>query len=50
MGLPVTDRGGPPGGGGMGRPEALVGAWTGAEGGVLGPVAVGSGVEGATGA
>jgi hypothetical protein len=34
--LPVTDRGGPPGGGGIGRPEALVGAWAGAEGGVTG--------------
>ncbi len=36
MGLPVTDRGGPPGGGGMGRPDALVGAWAGAEGGAAG--------------
>jgi hypothetical protein len=33
MGLPVTERGGPPGGGGMGRPEVLVGGRGGAEGG-----------------
>jgi hypothetical protein len=33
MGFPVTERGGPPGGGGIGRPVALLGAWAGAEGG-----------------
>jgi hypothetical protein len=41
MGFPVTERGGPPGGGGMGRPDALVGACVGAEGGFGGPPVVG---------
>jgi hypothetical protein len=56
MGLPVTERGGPPGGGGMGRPEALVGGCTGAEGGATGGAAGlaaawgGAGGRGAAGA
>ena len=52
MGLPVTERGGPPGGGGIGRPDALVGAWVGAEGGDAGgPPAWGTaGGRGAAGA
>ena len=56
MGLPVTERGGPPGGGGIGRPEALVGACTGAEGGATGGAAAlaatwgGAGGRGAAGA
>jgi hypothetical protein len=36
MGFPVTERGGPPGGGGIGRPVALLGACAGAEGGGVG--------------
>jgi hypothetical protein len=36
MGLPVTERGGPPGGGGIARPDALVGGRTGAEPGWVG--------------
>ena len=46
MGLPVTERGGPPGGGGIGRPEALVGAWAGADGG--GVAGLGAGWPGAS--
>jgi hypothetical protein len=52
MGLPVTERGGPPGGGGMGRPEVLVGGLGGAEGGAarggpLGGALAGAGRGGA---
>ena len=50
MGLPDTERGGPPGGGGMGRPEALVGAWVGADGGEGGAPAAGADGLGAAGA
>ena len=59
MGLPVTERGGPPGGGGIARPDALVGGRTGAEPGWVGAVragadaaagATGAGMAGATGA
>ena len=56
MGLPVTERGGPPGGGGIARPEALVGGCTGAEGGATGGAATlaatwgGAGGRGAAGA
>ncbi len=46
MGLPVTDRGGPPDGGGMGRPDELVGARGGAEGGAGRAGAVGAGPAG----
>jgi hypothetical protein len=46
MGLPEIDRGGPPGGGGMGRPEALVGAWAGADGGVGAPPVACTGAAG----
>jgi hypothetical protein len=53
MGLPVTERGGPPGGGGIGRPVALLGAWAGAEGGGVGAtgplVADGADPDGAAG-
>ncbi len=50
MGLPDTERGGPPGGGGMGRPEALVGACVGADGGEGGAPAAGADGLGAAGA
>jgi pilus assembly protein FimV len=52
MGLPVTERGGPPGGGGIDRPEALVGGCEGADGGAAGATdaAGASGAAGATGA
>ena len=46
MGLPVTERGGPPGGGGIGLPEELVGGWAGAEGGVAGGGGRGAGRRG----
>jgi len=46
MGLPVTERGGPPGGGGTGRPDALVGGCTGADGGVAGAARLGAGGRG----
>lgn len=51
MGLPVTERGGPPGGGGMGRPEELVGAEVGLGGlPMVGLVAAGRlGAEGGVG-
>ncbi len=47
MGLPVTERGGPPGGGGIGRPDALVGGRTGADEGGDVPGAAGVGAAGA---
>jgi hypothetical protein len=50
MGLPVTDRGGPPGGGGIGRPEALVGGRAGADEGGVGPPPTGAGGRCAAGA
>ena len=52
MGLPVTERGGPPGGGGIDRPEALVGGCEGADGGAAGATdaAGASRAAGATGA
>ena len=43
MGLPVTDRGGPPGGGGIARPEALVGGRAGADEGGVGTPPTGAG-------
>ncbi|MHB1711858.1 MAG: hypothetical protein ACYCV7_10715 [Acidimicrobiales bacterium] len=36
--MPVTERGGPPGGGGIDLPEALVGGRDGADGGAPGAV------------
>jgi len=50
MGLPVTDRGGPPGGGGIDRPEALVGGRAGADEGGVGPPPTGAGGRCAAGA